>query len=295
MIEGPPIVSLSVELTELLLSRRVPDSLPAKSWPRREERIATHPAVVPITSKVIEDVRNGPGFSILRLDNQFKDEAHLITVAFWNLFTCFTEPLPHSINCDLVYRVEHSAQTPSASRYYSQSNIGGDIHTDGTYIHVVPPYYVGLICLQQASCGGESILVDGRRIYAELRSNFPEALHFLERGYHFECDGQIPGRKTIRRQIIGKTACSLQIQYLRRYIEMGHRRACVPFEPEAVRSLDILDELLAREDLRHIYRLRSGEMLVHNNHIMLHGRTAFADGHERSSKRLLIRLWGKAA
>lgn len=295
MTERPTIILLSAELTDLLLSRQIPESLPSESWPCREERIAPHPAAVALISKVVKDIKNGPGFSILRLDNQSKDEAHLVTVAFWNLFTCFAEPLPHSLNGDLVYRIEHSAQTPPASRYYSKSNIGGDIHTDGTYIHTVPPFYVGLVCLEQATYGGESILVDGRRIYAELRSKSPDALHFLEREYHFDCDGQVPSRKTIQRQIIRNTACSLQIQYLRQYIEVGHRRVCVPLEPGAVRSLDILDELLGREEFRCIYKLRRGEMIVLNNHIMLHGRTAFTDGHERRSKRLFIRLWGKAA
>jgi len=41
--------------------------------------------------------------------------------------------------------------------------------------------------------------------------------------------------------------------------------------------------------------MQSGEMLIFNNHILLHGRNAFTDDVEAKSKRVLIRLWGKEA
>lgn len=292
--ETHPVIHFSSKITKVILSRSIPENLLPDEWPSREQSIATHPAVVQLCSKVVENIKNGPGFSILTLDRELASH-HSITVAYWNLFTCLAEPLPHSSRGDLVYKVESSTQPPPARSYYSKSNIGGDIHTDGTYIHIVPPFYVGLICLGQARYGGESIIVDGRKIYDELISKFPNALHWLKLKYHFDCDDQMAGMETIKRHIISKKDSSLHIQYLRNYINLGHRKAGVQLEPGAVESMDILDELLDREDFRYPYKLGSGEMLILNNHMMLHGRNAFTDDEEGKSKRVLIRLWGKEA
>jgi len=160
MITEPyPIIQLSSTTTNAILSRFISEDLQPDEWPSREQSIAIHPTVVPLCTKVVEDIKNGPGFSILKLDRKIAKGPHLTTVAFWNFFTCLAEPLPHSSKGDLVYRVENSAQPPPTRSYYSKSNIGGDIHTDGTYIHTIPPFYVGLICLEQAWHGGESVLV----------------------------------------------------------------------------------------------------------------------------------------
>jgi alpha-ketoglutarate-dependent taurine dioxygenase len=157
---------------------------------------------------------------------------------------------------------------------------------------VDPPLYTALVCLQPARSGGDSVLVDGRRIYASLRADWPSALDWLQREYHFDCDGQGSGA-TLRRRIIEETGGSVRVQYLRSYIESGHHRAGEPLAAEALASLDVLDELLAHPRLRHVFKLTAGDMLLLNNHIMLHGRTAFVDDPERDRRRRLLRLWGR--
>jgi len=53
-----------------------------------------------------------------------------------------------------------------------------------------------------------------------------------------------------------------------------------------------LDLLLNQRENQDIFRLKRGEMLVANNHFILHGRNSFKESEYADSRRLMIRLWG---
>lgn len=243
-------------------------------------------------SRLDADLSNGPGFVVVRLAADVASTPAAVRQACWNLFTCLADPLPHSAAGELLYDVA-VAPEPPPHRYYSQSNVGGDIHTDGTYIHTEPPRYVGLACLRQAASGGQSIVVDGRAVYRALERDWPRALEQLRNEYHFDCHGQRGAEPTVRRRLVERVNGSVRMQYLRAYVVAGQLRAGVPLSATALASMDVLDSLLQRDDLRHVFRLAAGEMLLLNNHFMLHGRTRFIDGSGRTARRHLVRLWGQ--
>jgi alpha-ketoglutarate-dependent taurine dioxygenase len=284
------LFSLDLSLTQLLLTRPVARALPYSAW-SDDGRPFEGNAVSDLCAHLATALQE-TGFAIVRFAHAAADSQHAIAVAAWNLFTSLAEPMPHSAAGELVYEVTVADSTPPPHRYYSQSNIGGDIHTDGTYIHADPPKYVALVCLHPAHLGGDSVLVDGHQVYATLKAGSRSALAWLQREYHFDCDGQGPAA-TLRRSIFERANGSVRVQYLRSYIESGQRRAREPLAPEALASLDMLDGLLAHPTLRQIRTLQSGDMLLLNNHFMLHGRTAFVDYPERARRRRLIRLWGR--
>jgi alpha-ketoglutarate-dependent taurine dioxygenase len=289
--EDPSVVAVPAAATRILCSRPVaPDTAPDR-WPRRDQRIADDPAVAAVRAALLEHLHRGPGFAVLRVEGDVPGGEHGLLEVFWNLFTSFADPLPHSAAGDLVYEVTHSIVSEPASRYYSRSNIGGDIHTDGTYIHSPPPTYVALGCLAPARDGGASIVVDGRRLVRELRALFPSAFRELTQPFHFDCDGQAGDAMTIIRPVVRCDRDAIELCYLRQYIVAGHDKAGIPLTNAAQASLDVLDELLGRPDLRWTCTLARCEMLVLDNRVVLHGRTAFEDG--GGHKRRLVRLWGR--
>jgi Taurine catabolism dioxygenase TauD, TfdA family len=287
------ITRLDEKTTALLLSRRIPPTQPAPTWPRGDAGLARQPAVRRVCAHLDATLRTGVGFAVVRLAAGVATTPHEVTEACWNLFTSLADPLPHSVAGELLYDVAVAATPPPPHRYYSQSSIGGDIHTDGTYIHAEPPLYVALVCLQPAPLGGQSIIVDGRRVYRALEDGWPWALGLLECEYHFDCDGQRDGDATVLRRLMQQVNGSVRVQYLRTYVIAGHRRAGAPLSAAASASMDVLDALLQRDELRHVLTLAAGEMLLLNNHTMLHGRTAFLDGADRAARRHLVRLWGR--
>jgi TfdA family taurine catabolism dioxygenase TauD len=287
-------VVISEPLTRILLSRSIPAGLSPMLWPRQDPGIASKTEVASLCSMITEEVENGRGFSILKIDRKWIDEPHLMTVAFWNLFTCLGEPLPQYASGELLYRVEASGQartstTPLMS-HYSKSNMGGAFHTDGTFL-LRRPFFAGLICLEQSRYGGESVLIDVRNLYQELGANRPNVLRQLEREYHFDCCGQIAGVETRPKPILSRVGSSLQVQYLRFYITEGHRKKAIPLSVEAIQSMDFFESLMEQARFQFIYKLSPGEMLIINNHMMLHGRKSFDDGDNCDSKRLLIRVY----
>lgn len=283
------VLRLSKKQTDILLSRPIPPDLPTNLWPGRDDAIACSPEIIPICSNVRDSLRNGAGYSILSIPPDDIDDPHVLKVAYWNLLTSVGRPIPQYSTGELVFEVHETSVTP-VFNHYSRSNRGGGYHTDGTFLQEIP-YYAALICLRQASRGGDSVLIDSRKLYKELSTNHREALEYLQRDFYFDCCGQLPGVEYRSKPIISRTDSSLSVQYLRSYIDEGHAKAGVPLAEGAVESLDLFDSLMGREEFQQVYKLNPGEMLILNNSMMLHGRRPFYDADEGPSKRLLVRVY----
>ncbi len=205
-------------------------------------------------------------------------------------FTRFARPLVQYADGTLVHHVEDRGRDAHPRTYYSHGTGGGDLHTDGTYMHLLPPDLIALCCIRPAHDGGDTLLVDGHAIIEALA---PPARAALSRLHHFDTDGQVPGTATLRRPIVGGDRATRRLHYLRRYIESGHAAARAPLDAASVAAMDQLDALAARPEWRTRLRLRGGDLLLVDNHRMLHGRTAFTDA-PGAPGRLLLRLWGRA-
>ncbi len=324
-----PHIPLSKNLTHTLLQRSFSEDLNPTLFPSREETIAQNPQVISLCSQIKDYLTQDCGFCIIKLDADLTPNSgsisylqkdflshspfpiphsqkalnswlssklgcspnnSLILSGFWNLFTSLAKPLPQYNTGELSFKVYNAGKAPTKN-HYSNTNRGGGFHTDGTFLPITP-FYVGLVCIRQAKLGGESILIDGRKLYHELSLKYPQTLTWLEKEYQFDCCGQIPGRETRAKAIFNPQTNSPFIQYLRGYIINGHQKSGIPLEAEALKSLDILDELASQEKFQYIFKLNPGEMLIFNNHIMLHGRKTFVDGEADGEKRLMFRLYG---
>jgi alpha-ketoglutarate-dependent taurine dioxygenase len=285
------LIELSAETVDALLTRLIPVDLPATLYPGHSHEIASQPEVAQVCYEINKAVKNGAGYSILKIDSERALDHHQMKVAYWNLFTSLGSPLAQYLSGEMFYEVRMS-ETPSLMSHYSRTNRGGGFHTDGTFL-MKTPFYAGLICLRQAESGGESIFIDGRKVYDRLRSDFPEALARLKQDYVFDCCGQMPGLEYRPQAIISETRSSLLIKYLRAYINEGYSKAGLSLDSLGSKSLDVLDELLDDPDLQFIYKINAGEMLIFNNFFMLHGRKPFFDGNTEDAKRLLIRVYAE--
>ncbi len=95
-----------------------------------------------------------------------------------------------------------------------------------------------------------------------------------------------------KRNILTKHGSGIQFNYHRGNINLGYELTGETLDEDAASSIKTLDSLLGQKKYQQILKLNRGEMLVHNNHFILHGRKSFEDGANEESKRLLIRLWG---
>jgi hypothetical protein len=96
---------------------------------------------------------------------------------------------------------------------------------------------------------------------------------------------------TVAYPVLTRDGGDLTYRYLRYWIESGHDRIGQALTVAQQRALDVLDEVLARPDLRVEFELRAGDQFFINNRWILHNRTAFEDHSEAEQRRHLVRLW----
>ncbi len=201
--------------------------------------------------------------------------------------------LPQSKAGNVVHFVEPAENAPVHS-FYSNSNIGGHIHTDGTFIHVPVPDYATLICVTPADEGGDSLLIDGKKVVDYLKRQQPEYIPFLlNHKFYFDTDEQVAAGGVIKRSILDLSSATPRIQYFRALIVLGHDKAGVPLTDKERRALDIFDEAISAPENVTSHKLLRGEMLIINNNTHLHSREPFKLGTSGSAMpaRLLLRIW----
>ncbi|MGW2545506.1 TauD/TfdA family dioxygenase [Kitasatospora sp. NPDC001574] len=137
-----------------------------------------------------------------------------------------------------------------------------------------PPRLMLLACARAAEEGGESLVVDGRRVLAELAASHPTALEALSApraAYFGGSDGHFA--PVLEHRPDGRWRLRLRQDELAR------------FSPEAEAHLPALRRAVERHTTR--LRLACGQGLVLDNHRVLHGRTRF------TGERLLLRALGQ--
>ena len=160
-------------------------------------------------------------------------------------------------------------------------------HTDSADI-------VGLMCLQDAKAGGESLLVSALSIYNRLRAERPDLLERLFDPIATDRRGEIPpgAKPYMEIPVLSWHAGHLTVFYQRQYIESAQRfQGPMRLTPAHVEALDRLDDLANDPEMHVRMRLEPGDMQFVYNHSQLHDRTSFLDWPDPRRRRHLLRLW----
>lgn len=158
-------------------------------------------------------------------------------------------------------------------------------HTDSTDV-------VGLLCLETAAEGGDSLLVSAAAIYNEMLDRDPSAAAILFDEVATDRRGEIPPGEEpfFRIPVLNWFDDKLTVIYQRQYIDSTDRFDHAPRRsPAQVAALDLFDDI-ANDPAMHIrMSLARGDMQFVHNHSLLHDRTGFVD--RPDSPRHLLRLW----
>jgi hypothetical protein len=160
-------------------------------------------------------------------------------------------------------------------------------HTDSADV-------VGLLCLQDAREGGESLLVSALSIYNRMRAERPDLLLRLFDPIATDRRGEVPpgAKPYMEIPVLNWHAGHLTVFYQRQYIESAQRfEDAMRLTPEHVEALDFFDALTNDPEMHVRMRLQPGDMQFVYNHSQLHDRTGFVDWDEPERRRHLLRLW----
>lgn len=168
-----------------------------------------------------------------------------------------------------------------------QTHARQTFHTDSADI-------VGLLCLQDAQEGGDSLLVSAESIYNRMRAERPDLLALLFDPIATDRRGEVPEGMEPFMTIppLNWHEGKLTVFYQRQYIDSAQRfNGAMRLTPAHVEALDLFDALANDPDLHMVMRLQPGDMQFVYNHSQLHDRTGFTDWPEPDKRRHLFRLW----
>ena len=153
---------------------------------------------------------------------------------------------------------------------------------------------MGLLCLQDAREGGESLLVSAVSIYNRMMSERPDLLERLFDPIATDRRGEVPAgaKPYMEIPVFNWHAGHLTVFYQRQYIESAQRfKGAMRLSDAHIEALDMLDNLANDPDMHVRMRLQRGDLQFVYNHSQLHDRTDFVDWPEPERRRHLMRLW----
>jgi hypothetical protein len=180
-------------------------------------------------------------------------------------------------------------RTPDASGHPETS-----FHTDGAPAQPTPDL-VGTLCLWPARSGGEYQVASALRAREVMRRRYRPLLDELHEPFIRvgTAGGAAPARGDMVQPVFNfeSGGSGISLAYHRQQIEAGHRLADIPLRPTQRQALDRLDDTLNDPCGRMQFRMRRGDMLFVNNHLVAHNRRDYTDDPAPARCRLVVRLW----
>jgi hypothetical protein len=241
-----------------------------------------------LSAEWTRELRDGRGFVLIRrFPVDCLDEAG-VELAYFALGLQLGRPVSQDARGTLLGHVRDLGvprTTPAIRRY--ATNERQDFHTDGADI-------IGLLCLQRARHGGESLIASAAAVYNEILRREPALLDVLYSPMYWDRnDEQGPGEDPfypmpVLRDVGGRP----RFFYIGWYIRDAQRHEAAPrLTAEQRAAMALIEDIANDEAFRVEMDFQPGDIQLLNNSVILHGREAYEDEPEPSRRRHLLRLW----
>ena len=148
-----------------------------------------------------------------------------------------------------------------------------------------------MACEENSLLGGDTVLVDTKKIYKHLLSKKKSILKVLKKKFYFERRGfNFSSKNVFLKSIFEIKKNKFMFRYLRDYIEKGFIIKNKKLSKEQLEALDYLDKLLKKKKFYKKTKLNRGDLVILNNHLIAHGRTTFKIS-SKGQQRKLYRIW----
>lgn len=232
------------------------------------------------------DLEHGCGATRIRgfpLDELGEERASAI---FWRLMDTVGTPLAQTASGQRLFRVQDEGHAPDHPQSRGPSSAKGlSFHTDRCDI-------LTFLCVRQAPEGGENQLVSSMAVYNHILSQRPDLLLCLMEPYTYQRHNVDPANKNAFYQQPVFSFCDghFAANVLRVLIERAYATPEIGPMPDEMReALDYFEAVA--EQLHVTFRQEPGDIVLLNNYVTLHRRSAFRDGAASDQRRLLFRIW----
>ena len=241
----------------------------------------------PLLAEVSKELDAGVGFAVIAgfpVEAYSRDDA---VRAFCGVSSYLGDVVDQTSRRERVIDVTDRGKPYDGNSRGYHSNKMLPFHTDGAYL-------VGLLCLETAHAGGESLLASSMSAYNEVLRRYPERMAPLLRGYiHDRRGDHAPGEHPVSRERIPVFSFHndlLHCCYNRNGIVWAQDKTGVKLDDDEIAALDAIDEIVRDPRFHLSMEMRKGDMQFVNNFVILHSRTEYTD-HPDGRHRHLVRLW----
>ena len=235
-----------------------------------------------------ETLEDGPGVLLLRgfpLDGRDEDSAR---EAFREWCGSLGTLLSQNEKGETVFDVSDAGYGKDDPRTRGpNSNRRLSFHTDRCDV-------IGFLCWKQARSGGENEVVSSPHLHNEIARRRPDLLEALYRSYPYKRHSVDLGnpRPWIEQPVFSSRDGHFACSFLRVLIDRAHQDPDLPdLDPEQIEAIDFLERIAEEEGNALLYRQEPGDVLLLNNWVTLHRRSAFEDFEDPAEKRRLFRTW----
>lgn len=234
----------------------------------------------------------GPGFAIVdRLPVEHWSESGLRAV-WWLLASLVARPVAQKWDGTSIYDVTDLGRPPGNGVRPDVTNAEQNFHTDNSY-NLVPPHYVGLLCVRTAMEGGVSGIVSFAAAHEEMRRRHSNLLPRLYQPFHFDRQREHAPDDvmTTWHPMLENEDGRLIARLSRFQVTNGYKLAGVELDPEGAAAIEAFESILTAPGMAAEFQFEPGQMQLIDNRALGHKRTGFRDWPEAERKRLLVRLW----
>jgi hypothetical protein len=251
-----------------------------------------------LLAKVNTELEDGRGAVRVRgLDAELYTDNELRQI-FWGLGQHLGRPLFQNMSGEIMGEVRDETRDEKPTFITSapgmvQSSRARARSTGPLRFHTDRCDVIALMCVRNGIDGGVSKLASIPTIHNEMLRRRPDLVELLFQDF-YRCrpkdeDG-VFAQPWFKLPVWGMRDGKITSQYSRTYVEQAQEFADVPrLTAGQNEALDMLAEIAEATCLQSAFE--PGDIQLLNNHVVYHGRTAYADDVAAGQARLLIRLW----
>jgi alpha-ketoglutarate-dependent taurine dioxygenase len=153
---------------------------------------------------------------------------------------------------------------------------------------------IAFLCWKQAKSGGENELISSMQLYNEIAQRRPDLLEELMQSFVYKRHTVDLGNDLpyLEQPIFSFQEDHFACSFLRVLINRAHADPELPdLTPKQIEAMDFLESVADERELAYHFKQEPGDILLLNNWVTLHRRSAFEDHDDLSKKRCLFRGW----
>jgi alpha-ketoglutarate-dependent taurine dioxygenase len=239
-------------------------------------------------AQIQDALETGSGATLIRGFPAERFSEEQATRIFWNMMLHIGTPVSQSAAGERIFHVRDEgfpADDPRSRGPNTRKRLS--FHTDRCDV-------IAFLCLRQAKSGGENDLVSSAAVYNELRRRRPDLLAELMQPYYYQRHNVDRGNELpyCRQPIFSFCQGHFAASYLRVLIDRAYNSSEVPGMTRQQReALDLLEEISEDRAFHVRMRQQTGDILLLNNWVTFHRRTAFEDHADPALRRHILRIW----